>query len=108
MNPQTADSNEAPATTRKRAPVYLAAAAILLSAFATAIVLGNMAAGVPRQADEDASAHLFQLAMAAQLPLILLFLATADWRQRQRVIVLLAAQIAAAATAFGVLAWSGY
>ena len=92
----------------KRAWVYIAAAAIALSLFAFTIVVANVAAGTPRQADETAWAHLFQLAMGAQLPLVLLFLSLADWRRRRWVIVLLAAQIIAAAAAFGALAWSGY
>lgn len=93
---------------RKRAWVYVAATAILLSLFALTIVVANVAAGKPRQADENAWAHLFQLAMGAQLPLVLLFLALADWRRRQRLVVLLAAQIIAAVAAVGTLAWSGY
>jgi membrane protease YdiL (CAAX protease family) len=36
----------------------------------------------PPQADEGAAAHIFQLSIAALLPMILFFLATADWRQR--------------------------
>ena len=92
----------------KRAWVYVAATAIVLSTFATAMVLGNVAAGVPRQPDENLWAHLFQLAMIAQPPLLLLFLAIADWTQRRRVLLLLGAQIVAIASAFGALAWSGY
>jgi hypothetical protein len=92
----------------RRAWLYFGTAAVVLSMFAVAIVVGNVAAGVPRQADENASAHLFQLAVAAQPPLLLLFLATADWRQRQRVIILLGAQIAAVALALLALGWSGY
>lgn len=40
----------------------------------------------PRQpeADEGALAHLFQLAIAALVPAILFFLATADWKQGLR------------------------
>lgn len=92
----------------RRAWIYLSVSAIGLSLFAAAIVLGNVAAGAPRQADENSWAHLFQLAMAAQIPLILLFLAMADWRQKRRVVILLGLQIVAAAAAFGALAWSGY
>lgn len=92
----------------KRAWVYLAMTAIALSLFAFTIVVANVGAGTPRQADENAWAHLFQLAMAAQLPLFLVFLALADWTRRRRVIVLLLAQMAAAAAAFAALAWSGY
>lgn len=108
MGPQSQSAAEASGGRPRRAWVYIGAAAIALSSFAAAIVLGNVAAGVPPQADENAWAHLFQLAMAAQFPLMLLFLAMADWRQKQRVIILLGLQIVAAAAAFGVLAWSGY
>ena len=107
MNKQTAATRK-PSQPPKRAWVYFASTAIGLSIFATAIVLGNVVAGVPRQTDENAWAHLFQVAMAAQLPLLLLVLAVADWTQRRRVLLLLAAQIAAATIAFGALAWSGY
>ena len=92
----------------KRVWIYLGATAIALSAFAAAIVIGNVAAGAPPQADENAWAHLFQLAMAAQIPLVLLVLGLADWRQKQRVLILLGLQIVAAAAAFALLAWSGY
>lgn len=108
MNQQTAGATGSSEGRPKRAWVHIAAAAIGLSLFAVAIVLGNMAAGVPRQSDEDAWAHLFQLAMAVQVPLLLLFLAMADWRKRERIMVLIAAQIVAAAAALGTLAWSGY
>jgi len=100
----TAHSYEPP----KRGWVYVAFTAIALSIFAAAAVLGNVAAGVPPQPDENTWAHLFQLAMAAQLPLMLAYLAIADWTQRRRVILLLAGQITAAAFALSALAWSGY
>jgi uncharacterized membrane protein SpoIIM required for sporulation len=108
MNQETTGTNHASQGGRKRAWVYLAATAVVLSGFATSIVLGNLAAGVPPQADENASAHLFQLAMAAQPLLLLLFLAFADWTQKKRIALLVGAQIIAAAVAFGALAWSGY
>jgi hypothetical protein len=92
----------------KRAWVYVGMTAVLLSVSAFTIVVANVAAGTPRQPDENAWAHLFQVAMAAQLPLVLLFLALADWTHRRRVIILLAAQIIATAAAFAALAWSGY
>lgn len=100
-------SNNSPNRPR-RASVYLACAAIALSLFATAIVLGNVTVGVPPQADENAWAHLFQLAMAAQVPLLLLFVATADWYRARSGLILLMAQLCAAATAFVALWWSGY
>ena len=39
----------------------------------------------PPLADEGAGAHIFQLSMAALLPVGLLFLATADWEQPARI-----------------------
>ncbi len=38
----------------------------------------------PPQPDEGAAAHIFQLSMAAFLPVLLLFCATADWKQPRR------------------------
>jgi len=38
----------------------------------------------PPQADEGAAAHIFQLSIVALVPMILLFLATADRRQPWR------------------------
>jgi cytochrome bd-type quinol oxidase subunit 2 len=105
----TADRTETSDGRRARSAwIYVGTIAIGLSLFAVAIVVGNVAAGAPPEADENTWAHLFQLAMAAQLPLLLLFLVLVDWRQRQRVILFLAAQIAAAAAAIVALLWSGY
>lgn len=36
------------------------------------------------QADEGTGAHIFQLAIVAVVPTMLLFFVTADWRQRWR------------------------
>jgi hypothetical protein len=92
----------------KRVWVYSAIAAMALSMVATAIVLANVIAGVPRQSDENASAHLFQLAIAAQLPLFVMFLAFADWAQRRRALRLIVGQFVAVTLALGALAWSRY
>jgi hypothetical protein len=54
--------------------------------------------------DEGAAAHIFQLLVVAQAPLILLFLATADWRRIVRVVAWLAAQSLALALAFAPVA----
>jgi cytochrome bd-type quinol oxidase subunit 2 len=106
---QTAERTETSDERRaRRAWIYVGTIAIGLSLFAVAIVVGNVAAGAPPAADENTWAHLFQLAMVAQLPLLLLLLVLADWRQRQRVILFLVAQIAAAAAAILALLWSGY
>ena len=61
---------------------------LAFSALAFAIVMSNVLSGVRPQPDEDASAHLWQLLIIAQLPLILLFAATADWRRWTPVLVI--------------------
>jgi energy-coupling factor transporter transmembrane protein EcfT len=38
----------------------------------------------PPQPDEGSAAHIFQLSIVALVPVILLFFATADWRQFKR------------------------
>ena len=107
MSGQTArDDNSRKRAARKS--IYLAGAAIALSLSACAIVVGNVAAGVPPQPDENMWAHLFQLAMVAQVPLLGLFLVTADWARPRSALVLLAGQLCSIGAALGVLWWSGY
>lgn len=55
------------------------------------------------QPDEGSAAHIFQLSIAALVPAILLFLATADWKQRWRSARPLAIPAAALVLAFGAL-----
>lgn len=55
---------------------------IVLSLTALLAVLSGYAQ--PTQADEGAAAHIFQLSIVALAPTILLFLATANWRQPGR------------------------
>jgi hypothetical protein len=55
---------------------------LVFSAIAFVLVVANILAGVPPQSDENASAHIWQLLMLAQLPVILLFVVTADWQER--------------------------
>ena len=62
-------------------------APLVCSALAFAIVMANVLAGVPPQPDENASAHLWQLLMAVQLPLIAFFALTADWRRRSTLVL---------------------
>jgi hypothetical protein len=38
----------------------------------------------PPQPDEGAAAHIFQLSIVALVPMILLFLASADWKEPRR------------------------
>lgn len=55
------------------------------------------------QPDESTAAHIFQFSIAALVPLILLFLATADWRQPWRSIRPLTFPAATLAVAFAAL-----
>jgi hypothetical protein len=57
----------------------------------------------PPQPDEGAAAHIFQLSIAALVPMILLFLATADWRRPLRSARPLAFPAAALVLAFAAL-----
>ena len=55
---------------------------IVLSLIALLTVLSGYTQ--PTQPDEGAAAHVFQLTIVALVPTILLFLATADWKQPRR------------------------
>ena len=55
------------------------------------------------QPDEGSAAHIFQLSIMTLVPIILLFLATADWRQPLRSARPLAFPAAALVLAFGAL-----
>ena len=57
----------------------------------------------PPQLDEGTAAHIFQLSIVALVPLILLFLATADWKQPSRSARPLAFPLAALVVAFAAL-----
>ena len=57
----------------------------------------------PPQPDEGTAAHIFQLSIVALVPMILVFLATADRRQPLRSARPLAFPAAALALAFGAL-----
>jgi Na+/H+ antiporter NhaD/arsenite permease-like protein len=55
---------------------------IVLSLIALLAVLSGYTQ--PPQPDEGTAAHIFQLSVVALVPTIVLFLATADWRQPLR------------------------
>ena len=57
----------------------------------------------PPHPDEGSAAHIFQLAIALLVPTILLFLATADWKQPWRSARPLALPATASVLAFGAL-----
>jgi hypothetical protein len=74
---------------------------IVLSVIALLTVLSGYTQ--PPQPDEGAAAHIFQLSIAALAPMILLFLATADWKQPRQSARPLAFPAVALALAFGAL-----
>ena len=74
---------------------------IVLSLTALLTVLSGYAQAP--QPDEGAAAHIFQLAIVAVVPTMLLFFVTADWRQRWRSARPLAIPVAALVLAFAAL-----
>jgi hypothetical protein len=74
---------------------------IVLSLTALFAVLSGYAQ--PPQPDEGTAAHIFQLSIVALVPMIILFLATADWRLPLRSARLLAVPASALVLAFGAL-----
>jgi hypothetical protein len=77
---------------------------LAMSLAALAVVLGRIAvSGVGREADEGAAAHLWQLLMAGQIPVIALFaLMWVPRAPRQALLVLLLQAAAVLAAAFPV------
>ena len=71
-------------------------APIVMSLIAFAIAM----AGTP-QKDEGTGAHIFQLLVVAQMPLIVLFIATMGRGRFWRMVPVLAVQVGALALAFG-------
>ena len=108
---QAADmAQDIQSTSGNRQPLnrILMLAPIVCSLLALGLVLGNVVVGTQPQADEGTSAHLFQLLIAAQLPLVLLFAATANWTRPARPLLALFVQALAGLAALGALAWAGY
>jgi len=69
---------------------------LAMSAAALAVVLGHVAVfGAAREADEGAAAHLWQLLMAGQVPLIAYFAIKWLPRAPRSVLAVLAFQVAA-------------
>jgi hypothetical protein len=74
---------------------------VAMSLAALALVLGHVALyGAAREADEGTAAHLFQLLMAAQAPIIAFFAITWLPRSPREALVVLALQVVAALAAF--------
>jgi hypothetical protein len=77
---------------------------MLLSLIALLTVLSGYAQPPhPPDPDEGTAAHIFQLSIALLVPALLLFLATADWKQPWRSARPLAFPAAALVIAFGML-----
>ena len=74
---------------------------IVLSLTALLMVLSGYTQ--PPQQDEGAAAHIFQLSIVALVPMVLIFLFTADWRQPLRSARPLPFPAAALVVAFGAL-----
>jgi hypothetical protein len=69
---------------------------VVMSFAALAVVLAHVAMfGVAREADEGTAAHLWQLLMAAQLPLLAFFAITWLWRSPKPALLVMALQAAA-------------
>ena len=79
---------------------------VVMSVVALFIVLGYAVMfGVARQADEGAAAHMWQLLMAGQLPIIAFFLYKWFRTQPKQALLVLALQICAALAAMFPVWW---
>jgi hypothetical protein len=77
-----------------------------MSAAAFGLVVVVVTTGWQRNLpDEGAAAHIWQLLVLLQAPLILAFLATARWDRTRRVLSVLAVQAAGLALAFAPVAY---
>jgi hypothetical protein len=83
-----------------------AVAPVAMSVAALALVLGHVAAfGIVHEADEGTPAHIYQLLMAGQVPVIGYFALRYLPEAPTRAMWVLLGQAAAAAAAFGALFW---
>lgn len=81
-------------------------APIVLSLMAFGVVMVAVLTGWEKgYADEGAMAHIFQLLIVAEVPFILVFVATAEWNRVVRVAGLIALQAAALVLAFAPVAF---
>ena len=85
-------------------------APIIMSLLSLALVIeGVVQFGLHhREVDEGWQAHLFQLLMVLQVPIVLLFAATANWKQPNRALLVLGLQAAACGAALGALYMAGF
>jgi uncharacterized membrane protein len=91
---------------RKKINRISAIAPLVMSALAFILVLIAVASGWDAgRTDEGSAAHIFHLLIALQLPFVVAFLLTADWKRVMRVAATLSFQVAAIALAFGPVAY---
>ena len=82
-----------------------AAAPVVLSLIACAWVLGNVAGSARFGDSEGIGFHVFWLLIAAQMPFVLGYLATADWNRQSKVAAGFTLQFAALILAFSPVAY---
>jgi hypothetical protein len=85
----------------RRAHRLSSIAIVLLSSVALLVVVWGYSQ--PPARDEGTGAHIFQLSIVTMLPMMVLFLTTADWQRPWRTARPLAVAVAATVLAFGAL-----
>ena len=91
---------------RSKIALISATVCIVMSAQAFLVEVLALTTGWDRGLkDEGAAAHIFQLLIVCQLPFILAFLATADWRRLKSVLPPVALEATALVLVFGTLAY---
>ena len=80
---------------------------IAMSTVALALLVAWLAAGGTRQPDEGTGAHLFQLLLAGQAPIVAYFAVKWLPREPTRALQVLGLQFLAASAALGALVFSG-
>lgn len=76
---------------------------LALAVIALVTVLSGYTHARQPETDEGTGAHIFQLSIVALLPMILLFMGTADWKQPWKSVRPLLLPLAALVVAFGAL-----
>ena len=84
-------------------PIHRLSGTVLIVLSLTALLAVLSGYALPPQPDEGTAAHIFQLSLVAIVPMIFLFLATADWRQPWRSARPLVVSLATLGLAFGAL-----
>jgi hypothetical protein len=87
---------------RQKINLISATVCIVLSFQALLLEVTAIKTGLDRGLrDEGAAAHIFQLLIACQIPFVLAFLATADWRRLKTILTPVAIEAGALAMVFG-------